>query len=139
MNHIRHPCYIAVCPVAVTTEEPITTLEYRNEPAATTVPCNLTFPPDYPPKMADILCKKSQDMLNGAPLGASDSFELDEGDDGDGDPLGTGVTGASDNFDTDLDDGDGNGGQGDIHKLRPDSVHNMKKVYPKEDVAREVA
>ena len=45
--------------------------------------------------------------------------------------IGTGVTGASDNFDTDLDDGDGNGGQGDIHKLRPDSVHNMKKVYQK--------
>ena len=104
-----------------TTEQPITTIGYRNEPAnATTVPCNLTFPPGYPPKMADILCKKSQDMLNGAPLGASDSFELDEGDDGDGDPLGngvgTGVTGASDNFDTDLDDGDGNGGQGDIHE-----------------------
>ena len=97
-----------------TTAEPVTTIGYRNDPAATTVPCNLTFPPNYPPKLADVLCKKSQDYLNADELDLDDTYDGDETG-GNGNGMGDGNK-ASDNFD----DGDGGGGggqgQGGIHK-----------------------
>ena len=102
-----------------TTEQPITTIGYRNEPVAnatTDPPCNLTFPPNYPPKLADVLCKKSQDYLNADELDLDDTYDGDEPG-GNGNGMGDGNK-ASDNFEVDDGDGGGGGGQGQggIHK-----------------------
>ena len=90
-GHIWFGCieYLCLCPILVTTptEEPVTTLEYRNE----------------------------QDMLNADEVDLDDTYDGDEPP-GNGNGMGDGNK-ASDNFDVDDGDGGGGGqGQGGIHK-----------------------